>query len=321
MRTTYYEELRRVHEEIRQFDKKADASVREEKCRGLTEAVERVLDLAYTARKEGLLMLEEAMEQMEDTGCNPFLKSLVILVVDGTDPEELRNIGMTRYFCSDVTDYDSLVCLLYLEGALGIQAGNNPRILEEKEIVMLPDEVYCRYRRKLAEEQQKVYVESTEGMIERLCSGKRLWNPGDNGYFVMKLADYALCDTDDRGVQRLLREVDNMDLTIAMKGLSGDARRRIFDNLSERLVHMVAEDMEAMGPVRALDVLESVQKLLTTLIRLVDCAEILGQYEYLEPFYDMFRVDAKNAHDKDLRFDKLKQLVKEYEETTRRNVQ
>jgi chemotaxis protein MotA len=52
------------------------------------ELVPVVVKLADKARREGLLMLEEAVRDVDDD----FLKRGVALAVDGTDPEELREI-------------------------------------------------------------------------------------------------------------------------------------------------------------------------------------------------------------------------------------
>ena len=52
------------------------------------EAIKQVVTFAERARREGLLALEEAAKNIED----PFLKKGIELAVDGTDPEELRDI-------------------------------------------------------------------------------------------------------------------------------------------------------------------------------------------------------------------------------------
>ncbi len=52
------------------------------------EAIETVVQFADQARREGLLSLEEAAKSIED----PFLKKGIQLAVDGTDPDELRDI-------------------------------------------------------------------------------------------------------------------------------------------------------------------------------------------------------------------------------------
>ena len=51
-----------------------------------------IIELSNVARKEGLLALEEAADGIED----PFLKKGIMLVVDGTDPELVRNILETE---------------------------------------------------------------------------------------------------------------------------------------------------------------------------------------------------------------------------------
>ena len=62
---------------------------------------------------------------------------------------------------------------------------------------------------------------------------------------------------DDRAIQRVLRDVDNNDLAIALKGANEQVQNAIFNNLSKRLATMIREDMEFMGPVRMKDVEEA----------------------------------------------------------------
>ena len=80
---------------------------------------------------------------------------------------------------------------------------------------------------------------------------------------------------DDRAIQRVLRDVDNSDLAIALKGANEEVQTAIFNNLSKRLALMIREDMEFMGPVRMKDVEEAQQKIVNTIRRLEDAAEIV----------------------------------------------
>lgn len=57
--------------------------------------ISNIIDLSNVARKEGLLALEEASNDIED----PFLKKGIMLVVDGTDPELVRGILETELTC------------------------------------------------------------------------------------------------------------------------------------------------------------------------------------------------------------------------------
>lgn len=80
---------------------------------------------------------------------------------------------------------------------------------------------------------------------------------------------------DDRAIQRVLREVDNNDLAMALKGSNEQVQNAIFNNLSKRLAVMIKEDMEFMGPVRMKDVEEAQQKIVNIIRKLEDSAEIV----------------------------------------------
>ncbi|MBD5465834.1 MAG: flagellar motor switch protein FliG [Lachnospiraceae bacterium] len=80
---------------------------------------------------------------------------------------------------------------------------------------------------------------------------------------------------DDRAIQRVLRDVDNNDLAIALKGSNEQVQTAIFNNLSKRLATMIKEDMEFMGPVRMKDVEESQQKIVNIIRKLEDSGEIV----------------------------------------------
>ena len=58
----------------------------------LYNTIYKIIDLANIARKDGLLALDNRARDIED----PFLKKGVMLVVDGTDPELIRNIMETE---------------------------------------------------------------------------------------------------------------------------------------------------------------------------------------------------------------------------------
>lgn len=80
---------------------------------------------------------------------------------------------------------------------------------------------------------------------------------------------------DDRAIQRVLRDVDNGDLAIALKGSNEEVQNAIFNNMSKRLSAMIKEDMEFMGPVRMKDVEEAQQKIVNIIRKLEDSAEIV----------------------------------------------
>ena len=80
---------------------------------------------------------------------------------------------------------------------------------------------------------------------------------------------------DDRAIQRVLRDVDNGDLAIALKNANEEVQNVIFNNLSKRLAAMIKEDMDFMGPVRLKDVEEAQQKIVNIVRKLEDSGEIV----------------------------------------------
>lgn len=59
---------------------------------GAQSIIDKIIELANIARREGLLALEEAVDQVNDA----FLKKGVMLIVDGTDPELVKHILETE---------------------------------------------------------------------------------------------------------------------------------------------------------------------------------------------------------------------------------
>ena len=79
----------------------------------------------------------------------------------------------------------------------------------------------------------------------------------------------------DRAIQRVLRDVENSDLAVALKSTNEEVQNVIFKNLSTRLAAMIKEDIEFIGPVRMKDVEEAQQKIVGVIRKLEDAGEIV----------------------------------------------
>lgn len=80
---------------------------------------------------------------------------------------------------------------------------------------------------------------------------------------------------DSRSVQRVVREIDNSLWAIALKSASEEVKEVIFANMSKRLVEMIQEDIEFMGPVRIRDIEEAQQNIVNVIRRLEEEGEII----------------------------------------------
>jgi flagellar motor switch protein FliG len=84
---------------------------------------------------------------------------------------------------------------------------------------------------------------------------------------------------DNKGIQRILREVDNKDLSLALKGSSPELRKHIMGNMSERAAAALEEEMDLLGAVRVKDVESAHQRILEEVRRLEDEGEIVIRRE------------------------------------------
>lgn len=80
---------------------------------------------------------------------------------------------------------------------------------------------------------------------------------------------------DDVSIQRILREVEASDLSLALKGCSEEVANAIYRNQSKRAAASLKEDMEFLGPVRITDVEKAQQKIVSIIRRLDDANEII----------------------------------------------
>ncbi len=81
----------------------------------------------------------------------------------------------------------------------------------------------------------------------------------------------------DKGIQAMLKDIENEDLSLALKTASEELKEKIFKNMSERAAQLIREEMEFMGPVRVSDVEGAQQKIVDVVRRLEDAGEIILQ--------------------------------------------
>jgi flagellar motor switch protein FliG len=79
---------------------------------------------------------------------------------------------------------------------------------------------------------------------------------------------------DDKSIQAVLKEVDNGQWAMALKGASPDIKGKILGNLSKRAGENLEEEMGYLGPVRVSDVERVQQEIVDTVRRLEEAGTI-----------------------------------------------
>jgi hypothetical protein len=220
--------------------------------------IDLIMDCANTAKQYGVLALEEWIK-----GKHPFLAYMLTLVVDGTDPELVTDIGKTLIDADDHKGSELLSRMIMLEGILSVQAGENPRIIEMKLLCMLGERFLM----------EKGIMDNPTDMETKRRYNELTTREGIPGSETFNATVQALSD---REIQFMLRETDQNDLCVALKGASGAAGERIMMNLSKRLGNMILEEMEHKGTLPETDILAAQGILLDIVKRLTETGEITG---------------------------------------------
>jgi flagellar motor switch protein FliG len=79
---------------------------------------------------------------------------------------------------------------------------------------------------------------------------------------------------DDRGLQLVLKEVDQKDLALALRGVSDEVKEKVMKNMSQRGAEMLMEEMEFQPPQRR-SVVEEAQGRIVAVIRKLEDAGAL----------------------------------------------
>lgn len=267
MDTIIYDELKRIYNEIR--SNMPDS----EKEEAVIKAYEIITRFQHVARKEGLLALEEECDTLDRSdNTQAYFYFLLMLMVDGTDPLLIAEIGKNRCLAMHLPAYDGLMCMMYYQAAMMIQSGKNPYVIDVYMQSMLPMSILGKLEMKDRNTSRTLSETEKPDNIQALCEdGKEI---DENDHSIINQTALSLITLSDEDMQRLLRETSNNDIEIAMKALPGKARKRIFDNMSHRLALIIAEDMEYMGSVRLSDAEEGCVNIMKVLIKLVDYGEV-----------------------------------------------
>jgi flagellar motor switch protein FliG len=80
---------------------------------------------------------------------------------------------------------------------------------------------------------------------------------------------------DDRSIQMVLKETDQKDLAIALRGVTEDVRGRVFANMSERGAEMLREEIEFQPPQRRRVIEEAQSRIVGVVRRLEEAGQVV----------------------------------------------
>ncbi len=228
----------------------------------IIRAAKDIMALADLARREGLLALEDKVQNIS----SDFLQHLIILVVDGNCPEIIAEIATNIYWTKAPNGADAMTDYMFMRGILGIQDGINPRTLEDILLSLMPIEQQQKYQIQMEILHQNKDIEKLFH-IHANFQNEGIWKS-------IHYLEKTISELPNRCIQRLLRELENRDLTICIYVFQQEIRKKILDNLSTGLAQAIMEDVSLCASISEQNVSASILKTLDTIGFLQNSGEI-----------------------------------------------
>ncbi len=235
-------ELRRVYDRLREVELQLTDAEKREKHQVFVKHGKELAGLSKIAREQGLLALEEEASGMREDKEKEFEREALFLIVDGTDPKFVKRSMMMQYISTQMDPYRALQTLMSIYALLGIQAGEHPVIIMEMLRDMMPEDI-----RPTLETFEEWYCPEQERKtmdIEWVCGGDFRIAKDHLGYLETYLCEKSLLSMDRDSVQKVLREANIYAVRDVMKGFSGEGRKYVFENVSERVAQDIACDLK-----------------------------------------------------------------------------
>jgi hypothetical protein len=234
-----------------QFSQKSKCSDTEKhQCMKL---VADLVSLSVMARRNGLLSLIQVAEQRSS-----FLLSKGLqLVVDGVNPQVVRDIMENYIISGDYAGKDLLERCIILEGVSAIQQGFHPKVTKEFLLSFLGEGNYEIYQKEYeggSQDSLELYLKEIEDTTASSSKGSKL--------------DRSILSINDDDVERFLMEINTTDLAKLLKGMGGQAQIKIFNNLSKKAAYGLKdalEDLDSMDDAELAAVQDMVLEIISDL--------------------------------------------------------
>jgi len=208
------------------------------------------------ARREGLLSLEDKLEDMPADGDRDIFKYGIRFVVDGIDSSYINKI-MTNLVNQEKDEEKRVLKTIQKEAVLLIQEGCNVNLMMAT--LNSYTDISLAENETLLKSIDYSFLNKYEEIPDETDTGKL----------------QIFITMTDRAVQTVLRNLDSLALAKALRGEGKKVREAFFRNMSERAAAMLKEDIQYMGPILVDDMEEAQESILSLVKRLEDTGEII----------------------------------------------
>ncbi len=256
------------------------SKVKDEKPDGKKiEEVQRVFDLAEDverlAGKRGMVGVQEAIQDghfPKDVKDADFFAKLLSVPFSQDIQISLLEVFLAKYTYDSPAGWDAFIDYIYYRTATVVQENPEQHMLSAHLCALLPEEMQknfhvCDFMRKSCFEEYEEKSTVNNPPCQELKDSKAIT--------ARERLEGYLKRMDNRSIQRMLRDVQNNDLGVALKGCQPEMAKVVLENLSKMLRAMILEDMEFMGPVRETDIADAMDGMSDLIAKLIEEKEIV----------------------------------------------
>lgn len=225
--------------------------------------LEIMIEVMDISRRYGLLQLDYEVSKREKWNQIPSLVRGIELIADGTDPEIVKKI-MSNYIIADGDIGETfLKNMIIMEGILEVQQGCSRRAYIEILQSYFGSEFITVF--------ENLNVTPTVNVFEKIDIKQACYSDE-----TQRMEKYL--SVHFRSIQRILREVEMMDLVVALYGASGKIKSVFIGNVTQRTAYIMYDLLQEINPTER-DIIRS-QKLVDTIAQeLEEQGEIIRKNE------------------------------------------
>jgi hypothetical protein len=197
------------------------------------QAARLIYSLADKARLDGIPALEEEIERQD----NPAARNAIKLLILGAGARDLRETVSAAVYYSGLSGKALLENIIIAAGIISIHAGDSLDILKYKMASLL------------AEAGDDFLLQIEEDRIEEFRGYLKGLDDVNSLSAETELLEELLIKKDNKTIQKMLQQADSDDLCLSLSGASGKSRKRVLENVSEKvgiyLTEKIAENSGA----------------------------------------------------------------------------
>jgi len=219
--------------------------------------IARLVEISEQARRDGLMAVEDILDSMT----HPLLIKGLELVIDGYDPETVKDILTTYIYFGRAEGKILLEQCIICEGIIAIQAGENPKVIRERLVAYLGGldipgsdswNFLIEVESKFKEDEQRKLNQYLESMKNRDAYSQNT-----------RILDDLIPQLNRDAIQAILKEIDSHVLAIALAGASGKVILKIFECVSDAYKPFLKDDLQHCQDCKPKDMIECQSKIFT----------------------------------------------------------